>query len=75
MPFICSPVGDNGIMGCHEILRSRSRAAERPVQGRRLRLRAGRQDLNASGLCAQLEPDYNVCRTGSAQPPQGRHQL
>uniref|UniRef100_A0A8W4F773 Voltage-dependent T-type calcium channel subunit alpha n=1 Tax=Sus scrofa TaxID=9823 RepID=A0A8W4F773_PIG len=72
MPFICSLSGDNGIMGCHEIPPLKE-------QGRECCLSkddvydfgAGRQDLNASGLCVNWNRYYNVCRTGSANPHKG----
>ncbi|KAB1269464.1 Voltage-dependent T-type calcium channel subunit alpha-1I [Camelus dromedarius] len=72
MPFICSLSGDNGIMGCHEIPPLKE-------QGRECCLSkddvydfgAGRQDLNASGLCINWNRYYNVCRTGSANPHKG----
>ncbi|XP_055458958.1 voltage-dependent T-type calcium channel subunit alpha-1I isoform X3 [Psammomys obesus] len=72
MPFICSLSGDNGIMGCHEIPPLKE-------QGRECCLSkddvydfgAGRQDLNASGLCVNWNRYYNVCRTGNANPHKG----
>nr|KAF6493945.1 hypothetical protein HJG63_001991 [Rousettus aegyptiacus] len=72
MPFICSLSGDNGIMACHEIPPLKE-------QGRECCLSkddvydfgAGRQDLNASGLCVNWNRYYNVCRTGSANPHKG----
>ncbi|XP_031205620.1 voltage-dependent T-type calcium channel subunit alpha-1I isoform X1 [Mastomys coucha] len=72
MPFICSLSGDNGIMGCHEIPPLKE-------QGRECCLSkddvydfgAGRQDLNASGLCINWNRYYNVCRTGNANPHKG----
>ncbi|XP_042553941.1 voltage-dependent T-type calcium channel subunit alpha-1I [Dipodomys spectabilis] len=72
MPFICSLSGDNGIMGCQEIPPLKE-------QGRECCLSkddvydfgAGRQDLNASGLCVNWNRYYNVCRTGSANPHKG----
>ncbi|XP_012590572.1 PREDICTED: voltage-dependent T-type calcium channel subunit alpha-1I [Condylura cristata] len=72
MPFICSLSGDNGIMGCHEIPPLKEQGRECCLsQDDVYDFGAGRQDLNASGLCVNWNRYYNVCRTGSANPHKG----
>ncbi|KAM8777243.1 voltage-dependent T-type calcium channel subunit alpha-1I [Rhynchonycteris naso] len=72
MPFICSLSGDNGIMGCHEIPPLKEQGRECCLSKDDIYdFGAGRQDLNASGLCVNWNRYYNVCRTGSANPHKG----
>ncbi|XP_043295783.1 voltage-dependent T-type calcium channel subunit alpha-1I isoform X1 [Cervus canadensis] len=72
MPFICSLSGDNGIMGCHEIPPLKEQGRECCLSKEDVYdFGAGRQDLNASGLCVNWNRYYNVCRTGSANPHKG----
>lgn len=72
MPFICSLSGDNGIMGCHEIPPLKEQGHECCLSKDDVYdFGAGRQDLNASGLCVNWNRYYNVCRTGSANPHKG----
>ncbi|XP_051015982.1 voltage-dependent T-type calcium channel subunit alpha-1I [Acomys russatus] len=72
MPFICSLSGDNGIMGCHEIPPLKEQGQECCLSKDDVYdFGAGRQDLNASGLCVNWNRYYNVCRTGNANPHKG----
>ncbi|XP_045146292.1 voltage-dependent T-type calcium channel subunit alpha-1I isoform X1 [Echinops telfairi] len=72
MPFICSLSGDNGIMGCHEIPPLKEQGRECCLSKDDVYdLGAGRQALNASGLCVNWNRYYNVCRAGSANPHKG----
>lgn len=72
MPFICSLSGDNGIMGCHEIPPLKEQGRECCLSKDDMYdFGAGRQDLNASGLCVNWNRYYNVCRTGNANPHKG----